>query len=188
VLKLVVAEWLYELHPKATEGQMSAWLHPMVSNHTLAGVARARGLGGLLRLGRGAEADGTRDQDSPLADLVEALIGAVYLDQGLPAAKKVIRGMLEPPARSRAGAAPPNPKGRLQEWAQGRGLPVPTYRALAQTGPAHLPRFRVEVAVNGAVLAEGEGSSKHAAEVAAAARALQSADLPAPRCPADPCE
>jgi ribonuclease-3 len=188
VLKLVVAEWLYELYPRATEGEMSASLQWMVSNENLARVARARGLGALLRLGRGADSYGDRDQDNPLADLVEALIGAVYLDQGLSEARALIRGMVEPPARARRSAPQPNPKGRLQEWCQARGLALPRYELVRQVGDQHRPTFHVEVHLPGRPPAAGEGRSKHAAEVDAATRALRSLDGPDPRCPGDLCE
>jgi ribonuclease-3 len=188
VLKLVVAEWLFERYPRATEGQMSAALHPLVSNQNLADVARARGLGGLLRMGKGASAAGDRDQDNPLADLVEALIGAVYLDQGLEAAREVIRGMLDTPPIRPQGASRSNPKGALQEWAQAQRLPVPTYREVRRSGPPHQPVFQVEVRVEGRAPAVGEGSTLQAASAEAAQRALRDIAGADPGCPADLCE
>ena len=168
VLGLAVAEWLYERHPDAPEGQLSQRINALVSRATCARVARAVGLPALVRLGRQAEDDGGRDSDNILGDVVEALIGAVFLDGGAEPARALVRRWWAP-VMDDGGAA--HPKSALQEWAAAQGRRPPVYRVVGETGPDHAKRFTVAVAV-GQREASAEGSTKGAAERAAAARLL----------------
>jgi len=172
VLGLVAAERLYRLHPDDPEGELSKRKAFLVSREVLAGRARELGLGEALRLGVGEERTGGREKTSLLADAMEALIGAVYLDGGLAAAREVVEALLAAGAARQAHGAR-DPKTRLQEVAQGRGWGLPVYRVLDATGPDHAKRFRVECRLRGEAVGTGEGRSKKAAEQAAAAAALE---------------
>ncbi len=170
VLKLLVAELLCDEMPEADEGQLSKVLHQLVDNELLARLARERGLGALLRLGIGEERQGGRDRDSNLADLFEALLGAVYLDQGLDAARDVVQACLQ----HEVGRAQTrrNARSALQIWAERRGLGVPDYVDVGAEGPDHQRVFLAEVHVAGACWGRGKGPKKRKAYAAAAAEAL----------------
>ena len=170
VLGLVIAEWLYERHPTAPEGQLSQRINALVSRVTCARIARERGVAPLMRLGKQAEDDGGRDSDNILGDVVEALIGAVFLDGGLDPARALVRRWWEPVMAG--GGAIPHPKSALQEWAAAQGRRPPAYAIVAEQGPDHAKRFTVVVTV-GRLEASAEGSTKGAAERAAAARLLE---------------
>lgn len=168
VLGLVVAEALLREFPDEPEGHIARRFAPLVSRDTLALCAQSIGLARHLKLGPG-EAEGNT-QLGLLADALEAVIGAVYQDGGLDAARALINRLIDV---RKAGAEPPrDAKTALQEWAQGRGLSLPIYRTLRSSGPPHAPRFMVEVAVQGIAAQTGEGGTKRAAEQAAAAKAL----------------
>ncbi len=171
VLKLVTAEWLYERHPEQREGALSKQLAHLVSATALAPYASSLDLGGELRLGVGEERSGGRGKRSLLADSLEAVFGAVYLDGGLEAARLVIRRMLEATA-GEGTDVPADAKTALQELAQGRALDLPVYRLVAATGPDHSKRFSVECWLAGELVGRGEGASKKLAEQRAAADAL----------------
>ncbi len=168
VLGLVVAEKLYDTYPDEDEGDLARRFAALVSASTLTDVARRIGLGAHLRLGAGEEASDGRDNPANLADACEALIGALFLDSGLDAArgfiehgwKDMIAGQTQPPR---------DPKTELQEWTQARGLGLPRYKLVSQTGPAHAPGFVVAVHVAGQEPESGAGRSKRAAEHKAAA-------------------
>ncbi len=171
VLGLAVSDMLYRAFPKADEGELSRRLADLVRRDTCAEVARAIDLGAALKLGNSESNAGGRKRTATLADVCEALIGAVFIDGGYVAAAALIERlwrerMLEPPAQLR------DAKTMLQEWAQGRGLPAPVYREVERTGPHHSPKFRVAVDISDKPPAEGQGSSKRAAEQAAAAAML----------------
>ncbi len=171
VLGLVIAEWLYEKYPDATEGDLAKRHAALVNRDMLRVVAKEIGLGEYLRLARGEEASGTRKNIATLPDAMEALLGALYLDGGLKAAGNFIhrfwqKGVAMP-------EAPADPKTALQEWAQGQGLPLPQYKVVEHSGPAHAPKFVIEVIVKGHPTATAEGDSKRAAQKAAAAMLLQ---------------
>lgn len=175
VLGLIVAELLWRGFPDEAEGALTRRHTQLVRRETLAEVARAVGLGAHLIVSAGEDASGVRDNPSVLADVCEAVIAALYLDGGLAAAVQFVGRWWD--ARLGASAAPPrDPKTALQEWAQARGLPLPAYRTVATEGPAHRRIFTVKVMVEGLVPATATGSSKRAAETAAAAAALQTAD------------
>ena len=174
VLGLLAAELLYRRFPRAEEGELSrrrAWL---VREQTLAEVARELDLGALLRLGPGELRSGGFRRDSILADALEALLGAVYLDGGLEAARRVVERLLgERVACQPEPGALKDPKTRLQEWLQARRRPLPTYRVVEVAGAEHARRYTVACEVEGLEAATlGEGTSRRRAEQAAAERAL----------------
>ena len=171
VLGLVVADLLYDAFPNEDEGAMAKRHVDLVRRETLAEVARMIGLGRHIRLSRGEDEAGGRENEAILADCCEAVIAALYRDGGLEAADGFIRRYwLE---RLKALERPPqDAKTALQEWAQGKGLPLPDYRTVDRTGPDHMPVFTVSVEVAGQEPAKGEGTSKRAAEQAAAERLL----------------
>jgi ribonuclease-3 len=171
VLGLVISDMLYRAYPKANEGELSRRLADLVRKETCAEVAKAMDLGPALKLGNSESHAGGRLRTTILADVCEALVGAVYLDGGYAAADTLVslfwkERMLKPLRPLR------DPKTMLQEWAQARGLPTPAYKEVARTGPHHDPEFKVTVTLPSRPPAEGMGSSKRAAEQAAAAAML----------------
>ena len=171
VLGLVISDMLYRAFPRANEGELSRRLADLVRKETCAEVARVMDLGSALKLGNSESHAGGRLRLTILADACEALVGAVYSDGGYMAAEELVgrfwkERMLKPLRPLR------DPKTMLQEWAQARGLPTPAYRELARTGPHHDPEFHVAVVLPDRPPAEGLGSSKRAAEQAAAAAML----------------
>ena len=172
VLGLVIADWLYALFPTQSEGVLSNWLNSLVSRETCAGVGRSLGVGEQALLGKQARDDGAADSDNVLGDVVEALIGAVYLEAGLDAAAAFIRRAWADRVR-RADRAPKHPKSALQEWAAAHDKRPPVYRTTGRTGPHHAPRFVVEVEIHDIGTAIAEGLSKQEAETAAAKALLE---------------
>jgi ribonuclease-3 len=172
VLGLIVSDMLFHAFPKADEGELSRRLADLVRREACADVARTINLGEALRLGTSEANAGGRTRTAILADVCEALVGAVYLDGGYDASAKLVAKLwgerMRKPARPLRDA-----KTMLQEWAQARGLPTPTYREVERTGPHHDPEFRVAVALPNHEPAEGLGRSKRAAEQAAAAVMLK---------------
>lgn len=173
VLGLVTASWLYERHPEQPEGELArrkAWL---VAAPTLAREARRLGLGERLRLGVGEERSGGREKASILADALEAVYGAIWLDGGEPAARRVIERYLEEAERAGEPTGG-DPKTVLQEILQGRGWSLPVYSIVEEAGPDHDKSFVCEVAVRGAAAGRGAGRTKKEAQQRAAAAALES--------------
>ena len=168
VLGLVVTDALYTTHPDLPEGSLAKLRASVVNTRALADVARTLQLGRWLRLGRGEEVTGGRDKNSILADTMEAVIGAVYLDRGVETATRVVRGLFDPLMRaaSEDGAAL-DWKTALQELAAARGLGSPGYR-ITESGPDHAKSFAATVALEGVVHGEGAGRSKKEAEQQAA--------------------
>lgn len=168
VLGLVVTDVLYARHPDLPEGQLAKLRAGVVNTRALAGVGRTLGLGRWLRLGKGEESTGGRDKNSLLADTMEALLGAIYLERGLPTATAVVRRLFDPlmVAAAQHGAAL-DWKTTLQEITAAHGHGVPEY-LLAETGPDHAKRFTAQARVGGVVLGTGEGGSKKEAEQVAA--------------------
>jgi ribonuclease-3 len=167
VLGLAIAELLFKTFP-AAPGQLALRrLAELVRRESCAEIAIAWDVGPYLKLGAGEAHSGERRNQTILADVCEAIIGAVFLDGGYEAARNLVersfQSLLEAPRRPLR-----DPKSALQEWAQGRGLPPPTYSIAEQTGPDHAPRFRVMVKVKGSEGAFGQGASKRVAEQAAA--------------------
>jgi ribonuclease III len=171
VLGLVISDLLFRGFPKADEGELSRRLADLVRKETCAEIARTIELGTAIRLGSSEANAGGRKRPAILADVCEALIGAVYLDGGYAAAEGLVERLWQ--VRMQATAPPQrDPKTVLQEWAQARGLPTPTYREVARIGPDHSPEFRVAVELKSFAPAEGSGRSKRVAEQAAAAAML----------------
>jgi ribonuclease-3 len=171
VLGLAISELLFAAFPKADEGELSRRLAELVRRETCAEVARAVDLGAAIKLGSSEASAGGRQRTAILADVCEALVGAVFLDGGYSSAVAVVERLWG--ERSRTRARPPrDAKTVLQEWAQGRGLPTPSYREVARSGPHHDLEFRVSVELPNLAPAEGVGRSKRAAEQAAAALLL----------------
>jgi ribonuclease-3 len=171
VLGLAISDMLYRAFPRADEGELSRRLADLVRRETCAEIARAIDLGAAIRLGASEASAGGRVRTAILADVCEALIGAVFIDGGYRKAAAMIERLWG--ERMRVPAKPlRDPKTLLQEWAQARGLPTPVYREIARTGPQHSPEFRIAVALPDREQAEGSGSSKRAAEQAAAAAML----------------
>jgi ribonuclease III len=178
VLGLVVSDMLFRTYPNADEGELSKRLSDLVRRETCADVAKTMGLLDAIKLGAVGAGDASdRLRKSVLGDICEAVIGAVYLDGGYEAAQKMIErawaDRLRKPMRALR-----DPKTVLQEWAQGKGLPTPTYREVERTGPHHDPQFRVTVELPGMESAEGQGSTKRAAEKAAALSLLKREGVP----------
>jgi ribonuclease III len=172
VLGLVISDMLFRAFPKADEGELSRRLADLVRKETCADIARIIDLGAAIRLGASEANAGGRTRPAILADVCEALIGAVYSDGGFDAAAALVGRLWE--TRMRTTAQPlRDPKTVLQEWAQARGSPTPAYREVARSGPDHDPEFRVAVHLPKLAPAEGIGRSKRAAEQAAAAAMME---------------
>jgi len=171
VLGLVVAELLWRRFPDEAEGELTRRHAGLVRRDALVEVARAIELGRFVILSAGEAQAGARDNSSVLADVCEAVIAALYLDGGLEVARRFVQQHWEP--RIQATVAPPrDAKTALQEWAQGRGQGLPVYETVSVQGPAHKRVFTVSAQVEGAERATASGSSKRAAETAAAAELL----------------
>ncbi len=175
VLGFVVGDALYSRFPGSPEGRLTKLKAFLVSGENLAAVGERLDIGSYLLLGKGEEANGGRSKKSLLANAVEALIAAVYLDGGIAAARSVVETLILGEAATEKAVenlVRGAPKSALQEWAQARKLDTPEYRVLAARGPAHQPTFTVEVQVGREYCAAAEGPSKKAAEKKAAAAAL----------------
>ena len=172
VLGLAIATWLYELFPGEPEGKLSRRLNALVARESCAEVARALGIGGQVRLGKQAREDGASDSDNVIGDVVESLIGALYLDAGWDAAAAFVRRAWGERVSTR-DKAPLHPKSALQEWAAANDRRPPDYRLSGRSGPQHAPTFLVEVEIRGVGSSKAEGTSKQEAETAAAAKLLE---------------
>jgi ribonuclease-3 len=166
VLGLCIAEWLAERFPQEREGDLGKRLATLCSQDIIAPIAEKMGIAEALRVPPSEGRTGLRARATGLADALEAVLGAIYLDAGLDVAQKVVRR--EWAAAIEVDAKPPvSAKNRLQEWTLGRGLGLPDYRHQSVTGPSHAPVFVVTVVAAGRS-ADGMGESKRAAEQAAA--------------------
>ncbi len=175
MLDLVVSERLMTSNPVAQEGLLSRARAAAVNTHALAELARSLDLGGFIRLSRGERASGGSEKDSILANVFEAILGALYLDGGLePVRVLVQREMGERLAQPGQGTA--DPKTRLQERMQAQRLAVPRYELIAEAGPPHARKFSVEVYSGERALGVGHGTSKRAAEQKAAECALEASE------------
>lgn len=173
VLGLVIAEMLYSMFPNEPEGDLSKRLVSLVNGEQLAIIAHSLSLGDYLHLSGGEAEQGGRENPSNLEDALEALLGAVYLDGGLEAAKTIITRFWKDYATA-LKSPPKDPKTTLQEWVQGRGLPLPEYILISSDGPSHAPIFVIEVRVEGLSPVRAEAGVKKAAERLAAERLLAS--------------
>ena len=167
VLGLVLAGMLLEAFPGEKEGEVAYRFSALARSESLTRVAEGIGLAPHIELSPGEEEAGGRRNANILADCCEAVIAALFLDGGLEAAEAFIRRHWRP-LMDEEPAPPKDAKTMLQEWAQGHGLPLPEYRVTEQRGPAHAPRFTVEVTVHEKKPATGQGESKRAAEQTAA--------------------
>lgn len=177
VLDFLVGAWLYNRFPEMTEGELTRLRSALVRTENLAQFALQINLGPIMLLGRGENESGGRERDALLCATFEALVGAIYLDQGITAVSVFIAPMLEDAAdQILSGNKDRDPKSQLQEWAQGRGFGTPHYRTIVAHGPDHAKVFEVEVLIGDRMMARGKGNSKQAAAKDAAAEALQMID------------
>lgn len=171
VLGLLMAEWLAERFPAEQEGALGRRLAHLVSQPVLAAIAEQAGLPEVLSVAPGESRAGVRRRATVLADATEATLGALYLDGGLPAARRFVRRAWEA-AMTEQAVPPKDAKTALQEWAQGRGLPLPAYRQVSRDGPPHAPVFVIAVTVAERT-GTGTAGTKRAAEQVAAAALLE---------------
>jgi len=172
VLGMVIARALYERYPDEPEGNLSKRYNALVDRVTCAENGREIGVPAFVRLGKQAREDGASQSDNVVGDVVEALIGALFLDGGLEAAEQFILRQWEPDLAIQ-GRAPQHPKSALQELAASRQVKAPTYEVVERTGAHHAPKFTVRVSVPKLGEATAEGASKQEAETAAAAALLE---------------
>jgi ribonuclease-3 len=172
VVDLVIGELLYRSHPDATEGELTAMRAQLVSGPPLAQIAQRLGLPERARLGRGEAETGGRQRVGLSASLYESVLGAMYVDGGFDVAREFVLRTMKDTIVAAAAEPRRSPKTVLQEWAQGKGLPLPSYSVQALTGPEHAREFVVEVGV-GDLSARGGGRSKREAQEAAATALLQ---------------
>jgi ribonuclease-3 len=168
VLGLVIAEALSQRFPDASEGELARRYNRLVRGEACARVARSVGIGPHLILSESEAGSGGRSKTTILADAMEAVLGAIFLDHGFDAARSVVRRLWGTEDDKQTTSAGPDAKSALQEWAQGKGLALPEYVEVSRKGPDHEPRFTSEVRIVGCAPARGEGASKRAAEQAAA--------------------
>lgn len=164
VLQLCASEALWRAFPEASEGELTRRRAQLVSGEALARFARENGIPAAMLVGKGAETSGVREGTNVLADVVEALIAATYLDQGYLAARSVCDRIVGSGLDEQRAFRELDPKTLLQELAQGKGLATPEYAVTESWGPAHERWFRVQVRLSAQVLGEGVGRSKRAAE------------------------
>lgn len=179
VLGLAIVEVLSEAYPEASEGELARRLNRLVNGETCAKVAREFGIGEFLVLSDSEKNSGGAEKETILADAMEAILGAVFLDRGFEKARVVVRQLWDGQLGNHPKAAA-DPKSALQEWAQGQGLSLPQYVEIERKGPDHAPLFTSEVRIKGRTPARGEGASKRAAEQAAAAILLAREGVGAP--------
>ena len=173
VLGLLVSEALYRRFPSASEGELTRARSHLVRQETLAALAREQGLGERLQLGQGEMKSGGHRRDSILADTAEAVIAAVYLEQGIDAARNLVTVWLGERLQLKSDAAGTDYKSRLQEWLQARRHALPEYRLLQATGSEHERRFEASCTLAQLdITTTGTGSTVKAAEAEAARRAL----------------
>ena len=174
VLELVISNELYRSLPRGDEGKLTKGRAALVCRESLARAARRLGLGDYISLGKGERSNGGPQRDSILEEVFEAMVAAVYLDQGYDAARQFILQALAPElaAYCQEGHTPENPKSLLQETLQSWGWATPRYQVVAVDGPGHQPVFTVAVTVDGETIGQGAGARKADAERAAAREAL----------------
>ena len=172
VLGLAVAEMLHHALPDHSEGELARYFNRLVRGATCAAVGREAGIGKFLILSDSEADSGGREKDTILANAVEALLGAIFVEGGFDAGRDAVKRLWG----ERFDLSPSvivDPKSALQEWAQGQGLPLPRYAEISREGPDHAPRFVSEARLKDHEPATGEGTSKRQAEQAAAAELLR---------------
>lgn len=167
ILGLLIGEWVFERYTDEPEGKLSRRYNALVSGETCAEIARGAGVPKHLILGKQARDDGAADSDNVLGDVMEALIGALYLEAGLEEARALVRRLWGNRVDTQT-SAPRHPKSYLQEWAAANKRKPPEYALTDRSGPQHSLRFTVRVSINGAGEATATGASKQEAETAAA--------------------
>lgn len=181
ILGFVVSEWLYSRHPASREGDLTAMRAALVKREALARFARRINLGDFLFLGHGEEEGGGRKRPATLCATFEAVIGAIYLDQGVEAVKQFLLPIIQADLDDkRLETLHKDPKSRLQEWSQGHLGVLPRYRMIEQFGPDHAKTFIFHVTIKDIRCGVGAGGSKQDASLAAAAMALHHLGLPSP--------
>lgn len=169
VIDFIAAAWVHRRYTEFDEGGLTRLRAVLVRTETLAHFARDLGVGEVLRLGHGEREAGGRERDANLCDAFEALIGAMYLDAGIEAARAAVEPLFDPVAKlTLAEAADQDAKSRLQEWSQAKLKITPHYRIVAATGPDHAKSFVAEVLLDERAVGQGAGHSKQAAQQAAA--------------------
>ena len=181
ILEFVISKDLYVRFPSKEEGYLTALRANLVNTQNLASLAIKLGVGESLFLSKGEEEGGGRDNTSLLADTLEAIIGALFLDKGLPSTEEFITLNLVSEIPEKVGRPLKDPKSRLQEYIQAEGLPAPKYKVAEESGPDHKKSFILEVVVGDKALAKGEGKSKSEAEQKAAEAALELVKRPKDR-------
>jgi len=174
VLDFLVGAWLYNRFPEMSEGDLTRLRSALVRTDNLAQFARDIDLGKAILLGHGESDGGGRERGALLCGVFEALIGAIFLDQGISRVQKFISPMLETAAVQILSANKDrDPKSTLQEWAQSQGLGTPHYKTISASGPDHAKIFEIEVYIDGQVYGYGNGHSKQTAAKSAAQAALE---------------
>lgn len=172
ILEFVVSREIYSQFPEKEEGYLTALRANLVNTVALAEFAKKLNIGSVLYLSKGEEDSGGRSNTSLLADTVEAIIGAIFIDRGTHDAEEFIKENLMSDVTKIASEPLKDPKSRLQEYAQSQGFPAPKYKVVEESGPDHSKKFLIEVVVNDSSWGRGEGKNKGAAEQAAAGQAL----------------
>jgi ribonuclease III len=173
VLGFTVAAYLYATFPDLPEGELTKLRSRVTSGKSLADLAAACGLGDFLALGKGESQSGGRERPSNLADAMEAVLGAAFLDGGIRGVNRILRRLIVPLIEDlHPSPGHDNPKGHLQELAQSRWRLTPKYRVVREEGPSHGRRFTVEVSLQNTVYGQGSGSNKRTAQAEAARQAL----------------
>ncbi len=173
ILEFIVSKELYEKFPKEEEGYLTALRANLVNTQNLSEIAKKLGVGEALFLSKGEEEGGGRENSSLLADTIEAIIGAIFIDQGIEAANSFVESNLLSQVPEKISQPLKDPKSRLQEAVQAKGLAAPKYQIVQESGPDHAKRFIIHVLVDQKILGKGEGKSKSIAEQAAAKEALE---------------
>jgi ribonuclease III len=168
VLGLLIAEWLAERFPTEQEGALGRRLAALVSQPVLARIAEAEGMPQVLDVAPDETKAGVRRRATVLADAMEAVIGALFIDAGLAAARSFVRRAFEPALAAQA-TPPKDAKTALQEWAQARGLDLPHYKVADRRGPPHAPAFAITVTLGGQTGSGSAGTKREAERLAAAA-------------------
>ena len=177
VLGLAIAEALFQAYPDEAEGALAPRFNELVRKETCAEVANEVGLAPFVRVDHPLMVRGGRKSVSILGDLMEAVIAAVYLDQGQAVAQKFVQRLWAPRIMAQGDAAPQNAKSQLQEWAQQNRMPPPRYRTVERTGPDHAVVFTIEARLETGETAIASASSKKAAEHIAAQNLLKQIGL-----------
>jgi len=178
VLDFIIAAWLYNHFPEMREGELTRMRAALVSTEQLAEFARDINIGAAMMLGKGEEDGGGRDRSVMLCSMFESLLGALFIDTGIPAVEEFLSRFIEPAVDSiLVGQKDQDPKSNLQEWAQAQAFGPPTYQLISTTGPDHARIFEVVVIINLEIFGKGSGTSKQAATKQAANNALKSLGL-----------